>query len=113
MLHSSNGFGEEDGQSVEELSLKDFDPRGEYTEVVERVKRAGSDAVDEKRGGVMEGRGDAAEKGGKRGNLEAGEGQSGGVKVFRAVVGRTRVEYYVVTVGERKLLGVVAKAVES
>lgn len=42
---------------------------------------------------------------------EAGGGA--GVKVFRVELGATRVEYYVLTVGESKLLGVVAKAVES
>jgi hypothetical protein len=66
--------------SVEELSIEDFDPRGEYKEVIEKVKQAG---------------------------------KSGGVKVFRLEISKTRCEYYVVTVGERKLVGVVAKAVES
>ena len=65
---------------VEELSVEDFDPRGEYKEVLDKVE-------------------------------EVGEGK--GVKIFRVEVDRTRVEYYVVTVGERKLIGVVAKAVES
>lgn len=64
---------------VEELTLKDFDPRDQYTEIVDRVKRAGS----------------------------------GGVKVFRVEVGATRVEYYIVTTGDRSLVGVVTKAVES
>jgi len=38
-----------------------------------------------------------------------------GVKVFRVEVDErgTRVEYYLVAVGERSLVGVVAKAVES
>ncbi|KAI1626513.1 hypothetical protein EDD37DRAFT_648935 [Exophiala viscosa] len=38
---------------------------------------------------------------------------SGGVKVFRVEVSRTRAEYYILTLGERKLIGVVTKAVES
>jgi len=72
---------------VEELSVKDFDPRGEYQGVIGKVEQAGK---------------------------MGGEGKSG-VKVFRVEVdGRgTRVEYYVVAVGERSLVGVVAKAVES
>lgn len=65
--------------SVEELKLKDFDPRDQYTEIVDRVKRAGS----------------------------------GDVKVFRVEVGATRVEYYIVTTGDRSLVGVVTRAVES
>jgi len=37
----------------------------------------------------------------------------GGVTVFRVQTSKTRVEYYILTVGERMLVGVVAKAVES
>lgn len=66
---------------IEELSLQEFDPRNQYAEIIERVKKAGS------------------------GKKE--------VKIFRVELGRTRVEYYIVTVGERKLVGVVTKAVES
>ncbi len=62
------------------MSTQDFDPRGEYTEIIERVEKAGNGA---------------------------------GVKVFRVEVSKTRAEYYIVTVGERMLIGVVAKAVES
>lgn len=74
------------GQSkeIEELSVESWDPRGEYGDVVGKVGEAGK-----------------------------GEGGDGKVKVFRIGAGGTRVEYFVVAVGERKLLGVVAKAVES
>ena len=64
---------------VGEVSMKSFDPKGEYRGVVEKVEQAGT----------------------------------GGVRVFRVEIDGTRVEYYVVTVGERSLVGVVAKAVES
>ena len=63
---------------VEELTEKEFDPRGQYGEVIGAVKSAGD-----------------------------------GVKIFRAGQSSTRVEYYILTVGDRKLIGVVAKAVES
>ena len=82
----------ENAGSIEELSVKEWDPKGQYNEVVERVSSAGS------------------EQRGKRGAGKADSEE--GVKVFRVESG-TRVEYYVVTVGERCLLGVVAKAVES
>ncbi|KIW14018.1 hypothetical protein PV08_06799 [Exophiala spinifera] len=39
--------------------------------------------------------------------------EGAGVKVFRVEVSATRVEYYIVTVGENMLVGVVTKAVES
>lgn len=65
---------------VEELSVQDFDPRGQYKEIIERVEKAGS---------------------GK------------GVKIFRIELGTTRVAYYIVTVGDRKLVGVSTTAVES
>ena len=66
---------------VEEISVKEFDPRGEYSEVIGKVEQAGKS----------------------------------GAKVFRVEVDErgTRVEYYVLAVGERSLVGVVAKAVES
>jgi len=66
---------------VEEISVKEFDPRGEYSEVVGKVEQAGKSDV----------------------------------KVFRVEIDErgTRVEYYVLTVGDRSLVGVVAKAVES
>jgi hypothetical protein len=70
-----------DPGNVEELTTQDFDPRGEYTEIIERVEKAGNPGA--------------------------------GVKVFRVEVSKTRAEYYIVTVGERMLIGVVAKAVES
>lgn len=41
---------------------------------------------------------------------EAGDGDCA---VFRVEVSKTRAEYYVVSVGERKLVGVRARAVES
>ncbi|KEF57444.1 uncharacterized protein A1O9_05361 [Exophiala aquamarina CBS 119918] len=69
-----------DQGEVEELTVQDFDPRGQYTEIIDRVK-------------------------------DAGDGKA--VKVFRVEVGATRVEYYIVTLGDRKLVGVYTKAVES
>jgi hypothetical protein len=68
-------------EDVEELSVHDFDPRGQYKEIVQRVE-------------------------------QAGKGESK-VKVFRVQTSSTRVEYYVLTVGDRMLVGVLAKAVES
>ncbi|KIX05467.1 uncharacterized protein Z518_06339 [Rhinocladiella mackenziei CBS 650.93] len=65
--------------NVEELSVDDFDPRGEYKEVIQRVEQAGS----------------------------------GDVKVYRVEVSKTRAEYYILTLGEGMLIGVVVKAVES
>lgn len=64
--------------SAEELKENEFDPRGQYKQVIEAVKSAGK-----------------------------------GVKIFRVEIGGTRVEYYVLTLGDGKLLGVVARAVES
>jgi hypothetical protein len=69
------------GVEVEELSVGDFDPRGQYKEIIQRVEQAGK---------------------GKK-----------GVKVFRVQASSTRAEYYVLTVGEKKLIGVVTRAVES
>ncbi|KAK6369311.1 hypothetical protein LTS17_009652 [Exophiala oligosperma] len=66
--------------SVEELSTSEFDPRGEYKDIIVRVEQAG---------------------------------KSSKVRVFRVEVGATRVEYYIITVGDRMLVGVVTKAVES
>ncbi|KIV97096.1 hypothetical protein PV10_00888 [Exophiala mesophila] len=77
VLEASRSAGKD--SVVEELTVKDFDPRGQYKEIVDRVKKAGS----------------------------------GDVKVFRVEVGATRVEYYIVTIGDRSLVGVVTKAVES
>ena len=65
--------------SVEELSTKKFDPRGEYKSVISTVEKE----VD------------------------------GEVKVFRIETDRARVEYYVVGVKGKKVLGVKASAVES
>lgn len=81
------GMKGENAARVEEISVKEFDPRGQYSDVVGKVEQAGK--------------------------LETGGKSS--VKVFRVEVdGRgTRVEYYVLAVGERSLVGVVAKAVES
>lgn len=83
----------ENAANVEELDLTDFDPRGQYKEVIEKVKTAGMEA---------------------RGKRGAGAGK-GGAKVFKVQLdgSGTRVEYYIVSVGERSLLGLVAKAVES
>jgi hypothetical protein len=71
-------------REVEQLSVEDFDPREEYKDVIGAVGQAGS-----------EGKAD--------------------VKVYRVEVSKTRVEYYILAVAEggRKLVGVVAKAVES
>jgi len=69
--------------AVEELSVDEFDPRGEYADVIKRVKEAAA----------------------------VGEGVE--VKVFRVEVSKTRCEYYILTLGDGKLVGVVAKAVES
>lgn len=77
---------------VEILSVRDWDPKGQYQDIVERVKQAGEHAR------------------GKR-----GESTDEGAKVFRVEVDEsgTRVEYYILSVGDRSLVGVVAKAVES
>ena len=66
---------------VEELSIKDFDPQGQYKEIIQKVEQVG--------------------KGKKV------------VKVFRVQASSTRVEYYILTVAERKLIGVMTRAVES
>ena len=78
LSHARHGKG--DGE-VEELNVDDFDQRGDYKEIIQRVERA--------------------EKGEK------------GVQVFRAQVSSTKVEYYILTIGNRNLIGVVTKAVES
>ncbi len=66
---------------MSELSVKEFDPRGDYKEVIDAVKKAGS----------------------------------GSVKVFRIDHGRTRAEYYVVSVDKKgeRIVGLKVKAVES
>ncbi|KAF2749240.1 hypothetical protein M011DRAFT_399407 [Sporormia fimetaria CBS 119925] len=66
---------------VEESSVKEFDPRGQYKSVVEKVEQAGS----------------------------------GEVKVFRVILGGTRVEWWVVSVDEegKKVVGLKVLAVES
>jgi hypothetical protein len=68
----------EEGE-VEVLEEGDFDPQGQYTDVLAKVKEAGN----------------------------------GEVRCYRVEVSRTRAKYYVVSVGERKLVGVCARAVES
>jgi len=68
-----------DQSEVEALENDDFDPQGQYKDILAKVK-------------------------------EAGNGQ---VRCFRVEVSKTRAEYYVVSVGERKLIGVRARAVES
>lgn len=83
----------ENADNIEELSFKDFDPRSQYRDVIEKVKQAGEDGR------------------GKRGVDLDNSGP--GAKVFRVEIQRARVEYYIVAVGERSLVGVVAKAVES
>lgn len=72
LAHTSKG-------AVEELSVDEFDPRGEYKEVIERVEQTGS----------------------------------GGVKVYRVEVSKTRADYYVLTLGQGILVGVTTEAVES
>lgn len=83
----------ENAANIAELSISDFDPRGQYKDVIEKVKSAG------------------VEERGKRG---AGAGEPA-AKVFKVQLdgSGTRIEYYIVSVGERSLVGVVAKAVES
>ncbi|KAL6247956.1 hypothetical protein RBB50_005304 [Rhinocladiella similis] len=66
---------------VEELTTSEFDPRGEYKDIIARVEQASNNGA--------------------------------GVKVFRVQFSETRVAYYIVTVGERMLVGVVTKAIES
>lgn len=66
---------------IEELSFQEFDPRDEYAEIIDRVKKAGSGKKDP--------------------------------RIFRLELGSTRVEYYIITLGESKLVGVYTKAVES
>lgn len=69
----------------------------------------------------MDGRGKAEELSEKgfdpRGHykqvIDAVKSVGKGVKIFRVELGGTRVEYYILTVSDGKLLGVVAKAVES
>ncbi|KIW22261.1 uncharacterized protein PV07_12165 [Cladophialophora immunda] len=84
-LPSAEGFANclapKSGGAVEELSIRDFDPRGQYGEVIQRVE-------------------------------QAGKGEAG-VKVYRVEMSKTRAEYYILTIGERMLVGVVTKAVES
>lgn len=65
---------------AEQLSIREFDPRGEYTDVVKTVERV------------------------VHGNK---------VKLFRVARGTTRAEYYIVGLGDGRLLGVRAEAVES
>ena len=77
-----NFLGAKAKAGVVELSVEEFDPRGQYKEIIHTVEQAGN-------------------------------GDGGGVKVFRVEISTTHVEYYVLTVGERMLVGVVAKAVES
>lgn len=83
----------ENAANVVELDVNDFDPRGQYADVIEKVKAAG------------------VEERGKRG---AGAGKAS-AKVFKVQVdgSGTRIEYYIISVGERSLVGVVAKAIES
>ena len=78
---------------VEELSVKEFDPRGQYGEIIGKVGEAGVEA---------------------RGKRGAGAADAA-VKIFRVELDGTgtRIEYYIVSVGERSLVGVLAKAVES
>ena len=74
--HTHHGKG---GNEVEELSVGDFDARGEYKQIIQRVEQASKK----------------------------------GVKVYRVQVSSTKVEYYILTVGDKHLIGVVTKAVES
>ncbi|RMZ75659.1 hypothetical protein DV737_g5193, partial [Chaetothyriales sp. CBS 132003] len=73
--------------TVEELQISDFDPQTQYGAVIDAVKEAAAGAEN--------------------------------AQIFRVPVDRTRVEYYIVAVAhapeaaEKKLVGVVARAVES
>jgi hypothetical protein len=67
------------GEQVGELSVKEWDPKGQYKKVVDAVKKA----VD------------------------------GDVKVFKVELEGSRVEYYVVGVGDGKVVGLKALSVES
>jgi hypothetical protein len=67
------------GEEVEEMGVKEWDPKGQYKKVVDAVKKA----VD------------------------------GEVKVFKVGLEGSRLEYYVVGVGEGKVLGLKAMSVES
>lgn len=69
---------------IEVLSVGEWDRQGSYGDVIGKVEQVGR-----------------------------GEGGDGKVGVYRVGSGGTRVEYYVLTVGERKLVGVVTRAVES
>ena len=74
-------------REVSSLSLKEFDPKGQYRDVLKAVE----DAV-------------------------GGGGSGKGVKVFRVEHGGTRAEFYVVGVddeGEGRVVGLKALAVES
>lgn len=66
---------------VSTLSATEFDPRGNYKEVVDSVKQAGG----------------------------------GEVRVFRVHHGKTRAEYYIISVDAKgsRIVGLKAKAVES
>jgi hypothetical protein len=66
---------------VSVLPVKEFDGKGEYTDIVQAVKAAGD----------------------------------GSVTVFRVEYGKSRVQYFVVSLGEKreKVVGVAVKAVES
>ncbi|KAF2689383.1 hypothetical protein K458DRAFT_439723 [Lentithecium fluviatile CBS 122367] len=67
------------GDVVEEISVKDWDPKGQYKKVLDAVKKA----------------------------------TDGEVKVFRVELEGTRMEYYVVGVSEKKVVGLKALSVES
>ena len=69
------------GGDISELSSEEFDSRGDYGEVIEAVKKAGS----------------------------------GAVKVFRIHHGKTRAEYYIISVDSKghKIVGLRARAVET
>jgi len=65
--------------SVEEMSVEEWDPSGQYGEVVEKVKSA----------------------------------SNGTVKIFRVARGKTRAEYYIIAMKDGRLVGMMARAVES
>jgi len=68
-----------DEGNVEVLEEGDFDPQGQYKDILSKVKEAGN----------------------------------GKVGCYRVKVSETRAEYYIVSVGDRKLVGARARAVES
>ena len=83
-LGKSLGMKGANTREIEVMTVDEWDPRHQYEEVIGKVKDAGKH-----------------------------KGGNGEVKAYRVGLDRTRVEYYLLTVVERGLVGVKAKAVES